>query len=101
MNSVEFEGGAICVDASVIAEGLGLKPEDVQLLMRNGSITSVCERGEDEDAGRYRLTFFHQRRRLQLVVSETGAVIESIADPAERQAIRPKRGHVGRLRTRT
>jgi len=34
-----------------------------------------CERG-DEDAGRYRLTFFHKNRRLRLVIDEEGNAIQ-------------------------
>jgi hypothetical protein len=30
--------------------------------MREGEITSLCEHGVDDDAGTYRLTFFHRNR---------------------------------------
>jgi len=50
-------------------------------MMRKGEITSLCERGVNEDAGRYRLTFFHKSRRFRLVVDGTGTVIQrSIVD---------------------
>jgi hypothetical protein len=45
-------------------------------MMRKGEITSLCERGVNEDAGRYRLTFFHKSRRFRLVVDGTGTVIQ-------------------------
>ena len=40
-----------------------------------GKIESLCERGLDEDAGRYRLTFFYESRRFRLLVDEEGNVI--------------------------
>ena len=77
MSSVEFEHGAFSVDAALIAEGLGIEPELVQPRMRDGTITSRCERGLGNDSGRYRLTFFHGVRRFCLVVDATGNVIEN------------------------
>ncbi len=76
MRSVEFEHGAFSVDAALVAEGLGIEPELVQSRMRDGSITSPCERGFGNDSGRYRLTFFHGMQRFYLVVDSTGHVIE-------------------------
>lgn len=77
---IDFEDGAFSVDASVIAAGLGLQPDAVQRRMREGKITSLCERGIDDDAGRYRLTFFHERRRFRIVVDESGRVIDQAVD---------------------
>lgn len=73
---VAFEADGVTVDVSLIAEGLELTPAAVQAGMREGKITSRCERGVDDDAGRYRLTFFYGSRRLRLVVDETGAIIQ-------------------------
>ena len=36
----------------------------------------LCERGVDEHAGRYRMTFFHENRRFRLVVEEEGNAIQ-------------------------
>jgi hypothetical protein len=80
MNRIEFDNGAFSVDAALIAEGLGLQTEAVQSRMREGKITSLCERGIDKDAGRYRLTFFHERRRLRIVIDESGQVIDQAVD---------------------
>ena len=71
---VEFEEGGISVDADLIAEGLGLEPSTVQLRMRERTITSLCERGIDQDVGLYRLTFFYLSRRLSLIVDSEGKV---------------------------
>lgn len=82
---IEFEDGAVCIDASMIGRALGLDAARVQTLMREGEITGLCERGVDEDAGRYRLTFFHKGRRLRFIVDETGSVIRrSLIDFGER-----------------
>ena len=87
MNSVEFEEGAIRIDAAIIAEGFGIPPSRVQHLMRKGKITSLCERGIDQDAGRHRLTFIHRQRRLRLVTDAAGSIIErSIADREQGEA---------------
>lgn len=76
MATIEFESGALRIDATTIAEGLGIEPALVQVWMRQGRITARCERGLDEDAGRYRLTFFHASRRFRLVVDEEGNAIQ-------------------------
>jgi hypothetical protein len=75
MAGVEFQDGAIQVDAEIIGRGLGLESALVRDLMRLGEITSLCERGEGVDAGRYRLTFYHKGRRLRLIVDESGCVL--------------------------
>jgi hypothetical protein len=76
MAVIEFSNGAIQIDARLIAEGLGVDISSVQARMREGKITSRCERGIDEDAGRHRLTFFTESCRLRLVVDETGSVVQ-------------------------
>jgi len=76
MAIVEFEEGTLRIDATVIGQGLNVEPSLVQILMREGKITALCERGVDEDAGRYRMTFFHENRRFRLVVDEEGNAIQ-------------------------
>jgi hypothetical protein len=65
MAIVEFEEGTLRIDAAVIGQGLNVEPSLVQILMREGKITALCERGVDEDAGRYRMTFFHENGRFR------------------------------------
>lgn len=77
MAKVEFEHGALHVDAAIIGKSLGIEPSTVQACMREGKITSTCERGVDEDAGRYRLTFFYESRRFRLIVDAGGDVLWS------------------------
>ena len=76
MSRIGIGLGSLHINASVVAQGLALEPSLVQALMRKGEITGLCERGVNEDAGRYRLTFFHKSRRFRLVVDATGTVIQ-------------------------
>jgi hypothetical protein len=76
MAVVEFEDRTVCIDAAVIGQGLNVDASLVQVRMREGKITVLCERGVDEDAGRYRMTFFHENRRFRLVVDEKGNAIQ-------------------------
>jgi hypothetical protein len=85
MAVVEIEEGAFSIDAAVIGRVLNVEPSLVQAQMREGKITVLCERGYDEDVGRYRLTFFYENRRFRLVVDETGnAVQRSTVDFGDR-----------------
>jgi hypothetical protein len=76
MKSLEFEDGAIQIDATIVAKGLGIPPTLLPQRMRQGQITSLCERGIDADSGRYRLTFFSVNGRFRLVVDESGAIVQ-------------------------
>ena len=75
MSDIEIEKGSISIDANLLGKSLGIEASLVQALMREGKITSTCERGVDEDAGTFRLTFFHANRRLRLIVGEAGNII--------------------------
>ena len=76
MTQIEFENNSVLIDASILGEGLGLEASSVPMLMRLGAITSLCERGIDADAGRFRITFFYATRRLRLVVDAVGNIVE-------------------------
>ncbi|OZA13275.1 MAG: hypothetical protein B7Y02_06275 [Rhodobacterales bacterium 17-64-5] len=73
---IEFENGTIQVRAEDVASGLKLTPEEVMQGFRNDAITSLCEKGLGEDAGRLRLTFRSSRWRLRLIVDADGAILE-------------------------
>ena len=79
MKPIEFENGAVQIDAAIVAEGLGLAPSLLRKEMRAGRITSLAERGIDADLGRHRLTFFSEHRRFRVVVDQTGAIIQRSA----------------------
>ena len=50
--TIAFEDDAVQVPAAVIAYGFDLETQMVQSLMRSGELTSLCEKGENEDMGR-------------------------------------------------
>jgi hypothetical protein len=75
MTGIAFADGTFEVDANVVAEGLGIGVPLLQAEMRSGKITTLSERGVDADAGRHRLTFFSEHRRLRLVIDERGTII--------------------------
>jgi hypothetical protein len=84
--TIAFEDDAVQVPAAVIACGFDLQTPMVQSLMRSGELTSLCEKGESEDVGRYRLTFFYRNRRFQLVVGSTGEILQrSVIDFGDRE----------------
>lgn len=73
-----------CIDAALVGELLNVPPPGVQELMRTNEITSVCERGEGEHEGQYRLTFFYKNRRARLAIDEAGRILKrSIVDLGE------------------
>jgi Family of unknown function (DUF6522) len=67
------------VDAALVASALGLAPAEFQALMRNGRIRTLCERGIGEDAGRYRLSFYHLKRRFRLITDAQGNVLSRLS----------------------
>jgi hypothetical protein len=79
MKPVEIRDGVIEVEASVIAEGLGLPLPQFQKDMRAGKITSLSERGTDADLGRHRLTFFSKNRRFRLIIDARGTIVQRSA----------------------
>lgn len=89
MTTVTFAGGTIEVDATIVAAGLQLAPEDLRMALHSGAVTSICETGEGDDAGRTRVTFYSATRRMRLVVDATGTVLQRSAADFSR---RPKRG---------
>lgn len=69
------------VDASLLSELLNVPSFRIQDLMRRKEITGLCERGEGEHEGQYRLTFFYKGRRSRLSVDASGQIIRrSIVD---------------------
>ena len=84
MSVVTIPTGGFEVDATVIAAAFGLEQSTLQQLMRDGQVTSLCEAGVDEDAGRYRLTFHHDGRALRLTVDVDGRVLSKAIFPSGR-----------------
>jgi hypothetical protein len=84
------------IDASMLGELLEVPPASLRDLMQRSEITSLCERGEREHEGQYRLTFFYKGRRARLNVDGSGHVIRrSVIDFGERpmpSAVRRRSG---------
>lgn len=83
--AVDIRDDTFMVDAALIGELLGLSASRVPLLMRRGEITSVCERGFEEHAGEFRLSFFYSNRRARLSTDLEGRILrKSIVAFADR-----------------
>lgn len=81
MTGVERKGGDFIVDAALLSEAFGLPQDEIKLLMRDGAITSRCEAGIGEDAGRWRLTFQHRDRACRFIVDGAGTVLTRTTFP--------------------
>jgi hypothetical protein len=87
---IRFEGDDFEIDAVTIADALGIQPSLLQQRIRDGALTTRCERGVDADEGRYRLTFFTRRQRLRLIVDAAGNVLQrSLINFGKHPARRP------------
>lgn len=73
---LEPTGEGFTIEAHDLAPLLDLSPEKTRELMRAGRITSLVERGEGADAGRYRVTFRCGTLRLRLIVDAQGEVLK-------------------------
>lgn len=73
--AIEFSDSTFLVDAALIGELLHLPATRVPTLMREGAITSACERGTDEHEGEFRLTFFYRNRRARLSTDPAGRIL--------------------------
>lgn len=79
MTRIAISDGRIEVDAETVAQGLHIDAEALREGMREGTITSRFERGEGEDEGRLRVTFFSSRRRLRITADQAGNVLSCSA----------------------
>lgn len=76
---ISMEGApSIEVDGALVAGGLGLAVDVFRQLMQAGRINVLCERGTGEDLGLYRASFYHEGRRVRLVVDLEGKIIDRI-----------------------
>ena len=71
--SITAEG--FVVDAEILGAAFGLAAKTVTERLRTAEITSRCETGVDEDAGSWRLTFYHGGRALRLTVDAKGTIL--------------------------
>ena len=73
---VRFDDGEITVEAEILAPKLGLTVEALKQNMAKGLVMSVAETGENEDAGRTRLTFRYRARVWRVVIGPDGSLFE-------------------------
>jgi hypothetical protein len=69
------------IDAADLGTLLGLDAKDVRDKMQSGDITTRLETGEGEDAGRMRLTFYYDGKRIRLTCTTDGTVLSTIRTP--------------------
>ncbi|MFP7570092.1 DUF6522 family protein [Marivita sp. S2033] len=84
MTAVQIGEDGFVVEAEIIAEGFGIQAADVQGLMQSGAMTSRSETGVDEDAGRWRLTFFYDGRAFRLTVDQDSRILSRATFDAPR-----------------
>ena len=75
MTGVSITAEGFVVDAEILGAAFKLDPATVPKRLRSGEITSRCETGMDEDAGRWRLTFYRSGRALRLTVDAEGTIL--------------------------
>ncbi|HVI59891.1 MAG TPA: DUF6522 family protein [Luteimonas sp.] len=73
---------AVEIDGALVARGLGLPVERFRQLMDARKVAVLCERGTGADAGLYRASFYHEGRRVQLVVDENGTPVREDGEAA-------------------
>ncbi|WP_298252976.1 DUF6522 family protein [Bradyrhizobium sp.] len=73
--AVDIRDDTFMVDAALVGELLHVPASHVRRLMRLGRITSACERGVDEHAGKFRLSFFYRNRRARLSTDTEGRIL--------------------------
>ncbi len=75
---IDMQLGQPTIDAEDLAGLLNLTPADVRDRMRDGRITTRLETGKGDDAGKMRLSFFHDDMRLRLTCSKDGTVLKTL-----------------------
>ncbi|MEJ8566234.1 DUF6522 family protein [Elongatibacter sediminis] len=75
MDRITVTNDSASIDARVLARAFGLDEANLKQQMRRGAITSRFEKGAEQDAGKVRLTFFSNDRRVQVVADHAGKVL--------------------------
>lgn len=90
---VRETGGSFTLDAEALAQRFGWPPDRLRDLMRRGLVTSVVERGEAADQGRWRLSVHCGNRRWQAVVDPDGTVAAEHVEIVSRRQGQPASSH--------
>ena len=91
-DAVAGRNGDFTVAASVVAAALDLPEPQLRDEMAAGNVVSTVERGEGEDAGRYRLTFRYRTRYFCVLIEPDGTAFE-VPAPMELVTGSPVRLH--------
>lgn len=83
MSAVDVSAEGFVVDATLLADAFNLPASKIRAQMNDGGITSLSEKGEGEDAGRWRLTFYCGARALRLTVDEKGTILGKATFPVQ------------------
>lgn len=75
MSGVAISAEGFVVDAEILGSAFDLAPATIPDRLKAGEITSRCEIGVDEDAGRWRLTFYRERQALRLTIDGAGSIL--------------------------
>ena len=59
----EISASGFQLEADVVAAALRVGPDEIMAHIRDGSLTTRCEKGVDKDLGRHRLTFSSEAGR--------------------------------------
>ncbi|PDS40594.1 hypothetical protein CO662_34380 [Rhizobium anhuiense] len=71
----QIDIGELTIDAAFLAGRFALSPDALRRHMKRGLVRCVVERGEDEDAGRTRLSVRIGNRTWIAVIASDGAVV--------------------------
>lgn len=75
---IDMQSGQPVIDAADLAGLLDLTPDEVRDRMRDGRITTRLETGAGDDAGKMRLSFFHDEMRVRLTCANDGTVLKTL-----------------------
>lgn len=87
--AVSVSGDDVTVDAELLAPQLGLSVPALRQAMNAGEVRTLVERGEDEDAGRLRLTFRYGGIQFSVMREPDGQLHETDPPPPDRRPVRP------------
>ncbi|WP_299655778.1 DUF6522 family protein [uncultured Jannaschia sp.] len=75
---LDINAAGVEVPADELAPLLEMAPPELRRQMREGGVTSVYETGEDEDAGRFRVTFRSAHWRVRFTCTSDGTVLSRL-----------------------
>lgn len=80
-----FTHQGIEIDASLVAKGLRIDPEALRAALRKATVARTIEKNDGNEEGRVRVRFYPTRRRLRLLFTAQGVILQtSSADYSRR-----------------